>query len=50
MENIINKYYLLDDSELVSHQEGTAGVDCWFDSGNIRQHRCLSFDDFNLIN
>ena len=28
---------------------GTNGVDCWFDSPQWREHRCLSFEDFNLI-
>jgi hypothetical protein len=49
MKTIIEKYYLLEGSVLVSHQEGTNGVDCWFDTNNCRQHRCLSFEDFKLI-
>jgi hypothetical protein len=49
MEKIISKYYLLDGSKLVYHNEGTNGVNCWFDTDNCRQHRCLSFEDFELI-
>lgn len=49
METIIEKYYLEAGSKLVNYSEGTNGVDCWFDSGNIRQHRCLTFEDFELI-
>lgn len=50
MKRIIEKYYLLETSELVHYQEGTNGVDCWFDTtNNIRQHRCLSLDDFSTI-
>ena len=45
--NIINKYYLLEGSTLVKHIVYPNGsVDCWFDSGDIRQHRCLSLEDF----
>lgn len=49
MENIINKYYLSEGSKLVHSIEGTNGVDCWFDINNYRQHRCLSFEDFETI-
>lgn len=49
MEIIIEKYYLEANSKLVNYSEGTNGVDCWFDSGKFRQHRCLSFEDFELI-
>jgi Zn/Cd-binding protein ZinT len=49
METIIEKYYLEQGSKLVNYQEGANGVDCWFDSKEIRQHRCLSFEDFELI-
>jgi hypothetical protein len=49
MNIIIENYYLLEGSVLVNHQEGTNGVDCWFDTDNCRQHRCLSIEDFNLI-
>lgn len=50
MNKIIKKYYLAEKSKLVHYQEGINGVDCWFDTDNIRQHRCLSFEDFKLIN
>jgi hypothetical protein len=50
MEKIIEKYYLLDNSYLVNWQHGTLGVDCWFDTETKRQHRVLSFDDFESIN
>ncbi len=49
MKAIINKYYLLEGSKLVNHQIGTNGVDCWFDTDTMRQHRCLDFSDFELI-
>ena len=49
MENIISKYYLLENSKLVHYNKGTNGVDCWFDTHDFRQHRCLSFEDFELI-
>lgn len=49
MEKIIKDYYLAEGSKLVHHQIGTKGVDCWFDTDNVRQHRCLSFEDFALI-
>jgi hypothetical protein len=49
MERIIETYYLLADSKLVNFQEGTNGVDCWFDSFSLIQHRCLSFEDFAKI-
>ena len=49
MQKIIRKYYLLDGSKLVNYMEGSNGVDCWFDTEEFRQHRCLSFEDFELI-
>ena len=49
MEAIIEKYYLEQNSKLVNHQHGTNSVDCWFDAGKFRQHRCLSFEDFKSI-
>ena len=49
MEKIIENYYLAEGSKLVMHVIGTNGVDCWFDTSNVRQHRCLSFEDFELI-
>lgn len=54
MENIIEKYYLAEGSKLVNYREGNNGyettqVDCWFDTDDVRQHRCLSFDDFKTI-
>jgi len=49
MDAIIEKYYLEPKSKLVSYQEGTSGVDCWFDTDKVRQHRCLSFEDFKSI-
>ena len=49
MEKIIENYYLAEGSKLVMHVMGTNGVDCWFDTNDIRQHRCLSFEDFELI-
>ena len=54
METIIKKYNLESDSVLVRYCEespGVRGVECWFDtdSKSKRQHRILSFEDFNLI-
>jgi hypothetical protein len=49
MEKIIQDYYLAEGSRLVNYEIGTNGVDCWFDTDSIRQHRCLSFEDFRLI-
>lgn len=49
METIIQNYYLESGSKLVQHRIGTEGVDCWFDTDKVRQHRCLSFEDFDLI-
>jgi hypothetical protein len=49
MEKIIEIYYLAKGSKLVNHNIGTNGVDCWFDTDTIRQHRCLSFEDFALL-
>ena len=49
MEYIIKNYYLEQGSVLVNYNIGTNGVDCWFDAGELRQHRCLSFEDFELI-
>lgn len=49
MEKIIENYYLAEGSKLVNYCEGTNGVDCWFDTNDVRQHRCLSFEDFELI-
>ena len=50
MNKIIKDYYLEQNSKLVNHQKGTNGVDCWFESNNMIQHRCLSFEDFDTIN
>ena len=49
MEMIIEKYYLEIHSKLVNYAEGTNGVDCWFETPQWMQHRCLSFDDFATI-
>jgi len=49
LNTILEKYYLEPSSMLINYQEGTNGVDCWFDSPQWRQHRCLSFEDFKLI-
>lgn len=49
MKTIIEKYFILPDSVLVHYQIGTNGVDCWFDTPQWRQHRCLTFEDFKLI-
>jgi hypothetical protein len=49
MSTIIEKYYIEPNSTLVNYTIGTNGVDCWFDSAQWRQHRCLSIEDFNLI-
>ena len=46
MEKIIKKYYLEPGSKLVSQQIGTNGVDCWFDTDSVRQHRCIDFVDY----
>ena len=50
MNLIIEKYYLEPKSSLVFAREGTKGVDCWFDTDTVRQHRCLSFEDYLTIN
>lgn len=49
MDKIIETYYLEPGSYLVNYQIGTNGVDCWFDTHKVRQHRCLSFEDFDVI-
>jgi len=49
MDKIIELYYLAEESKLVMHEISTKGVDCWFDTDTIRQHRCLSFEDFALL-
>ena len=49
MEMIIEKYYLESGAKLVNYAEGTKGVDCWFETPHVIQHRCLSFDDFATI-
>lgn len=49
MEKIIEDYYLAEGSKLVSYEIGTNGVDCWFDTNDVRQHRCLSIEDFELV-
>lgn len=49
MNKIIQDYYLEQGSVLVDYQIGMNGVDCWFDTEKVRQHRCLSFEDFELI-
>lgn len=49
MEYIIKSYYLAEGSKLVRHQKGSNGVDCWFETDYLVQHRCLSFEDFSLI-
>ena len=50
MNEIIEKYHLIKDSILVYNEKPINGkVDCWFDAGNIRQHRCLTIEDFNQI-
>lgn len=46
MPRIIKKYHLKPDSQLVMCKIGSNGVDCWFDTNTIRQHRCLSVKDF----
>ena len=49
MEKLIPDYHLEEGSKLVYWEEGTNGVDCWFDANGVRQHRCLSFEDFEMI-
>lgn len=49
MNLIIEKYYLEPNSYLAYAREGTKGVDCWFDTDTVRQHRCLSLEDYNTI-
>ena len=49
MDKIIEKYYISPGSVLVNYNIGTNGVDCWFDTDRVRQHRCLSIEDFNLL-
>ena len=49
MEAIIVKYYLEPSSILVNHSFGSNCVDCWFATDKVRQHRCLSFEDFKTI-
>jgi len=49
MIELLEKYYLELDSKLVNYSIGTNGVDCWFDTDRVRQHRCLSIEDFNIL-
>jgi len=49
VDKIIKDYHLAEGSKLVHHRMGPDGVDCWFDTNEVRQHRCLSYDDFQLI-
>ena len=49
MIELLEKYYLELDSKLVNHSIGSNGVDCWFDTDRVRQHRCLSLEDFNIL-
>lgn len=49
MNSIIKKYYLEPASTFSYYRIGTNGVDCWFEINNFIQHRCLSFEDFDLI-
>ena len=49
MEKIIKDYYLAEGSRLVHYRRGTDGIDCWFDTDDVIQHRCLSNEDFKLI-
>jgi hypothetical protein len=49
METIIKKYYLAEGSKLVNIEMGNHAVDCWFDAGDIKQHRCLSFEDYDIL-
>tara|TARA_R100000544_G_C2182475_1_gene37570 strand:- start:255 stop:416 length:162 start_codon:yes stop_codon:yes gene_type:complete len=49
MNEIIENYYLKPNSTLVYHEIRTKAVDCWFDTAEVRQHRVLSFEDFNKI-
>ena len=49
MNKIIENYYLEPNSKLVYHELRMMHVDCWFDTDEIRQHRCLSYEDFNKI-
>lgn len=58
MEKIIKDYYVAEGSKLVHYEKGANGVDCWFDVTtpyvdgvwyNVRQHRCLSHEDFELL-
>jgi hypothetical protein len=49
VDKIIKDYHLAEGSKLVHHSMGPDGVDCWFDTNDVRQHRCLSYDDFQLI-
>jgi hypothetical protein len=49
MIELLEKYYLELDSKLVNYCIGKNGVDCWFDTDRVRQHRCLSIEDFNIL-
>lgn len=49
MKQIIEKYFLEKGSKLVKYIVGTNGVDCWFDTDNVRQHRCLEYNDFKTL-
>lgn len=46
MPRIIKKYHLEPNSQLVMCKVGFKGVDCWFDTNTVRQHRCVSVKDF----
>lgn len=49
MKEIIKKYYLAEGSKLVDMYIGDNNVDCVFDADDIRQRRCLSFEDYDIL-
>jgi len=46
---ILNKYHVDENANLSYFEKGTYGVDCWFDSPQWREHRCLSIEDFEIL-
>lgn len=46
MKEILDKYNLLEGSVLVKHEIAGDLVDCWFECGELMQHRCLEKSDF----
>lgn len=51
-KDIVEKYHIASErAQLVKsvHNKGTGLVDCWFESPQWYEHRCLTEEDFNLV-